>query len=274
MNKHHHATAPASTDLKELGTPGGKSSEPSTASRPKIEVSSTSDTSKAKALVTGHDDPVSTMPQAENTFAISLMDQPQTHAQRQRHQHSSRVLVTLLFTDIVESTRHAERMGDAKWMMLLERHRRIVRRQLLLFDGREIDVPGDGFLAAFSTSTSAVKCARAVRAGLRTLGLEIRAGLHAGECELEIAKGNLVGIAVHIAARVVRIAEVGQILVSSTVRELVLGSGLQFSAGATHALKGLAHHWQLFSLRDDPSDEGRDWSAGLNCDPETPRILN
>ena len=170
------------------------------------------------------------------------------HVQHGCHQ---RMLVTILFTDIVGSTLKAQALGDEKWSDLLERHRAIVRRQLALLAGREIEVPGDGFLAIFSTATGAAKCARAIRAALRPIGLEIRAGLHAGECE--VSAGRLIGIAVHIAARVVRIAQAGQILVSSTVRDLALGSGLSFSCGGTHTLKGLADNWQLFELADNES---------------------
>ncbi len=163
-----------------------------------------------------------------------------------------RVLVTLLFTDIVGSTHCAETLGDEKWHRLLERHRAIVRRKLAMFRGCEIEVPGDGFLATFDSPTNAVKCARAIRAALRSIGLEIRAGLHAGECT--VTAGRLVGIAVHIAARVVRRAEAGQILVSSTVKELAFGSELRFSAEIVHALKGLTENWRLFALREDKFD--------------------
>jgi len=274
MNKQLPAISSASPDLQELGTSGAKSAAPSPASRRKRETRSVSARTRANAPMMGRGDQASGKLQGEHVFPNSLVDRPKSRPPSQRRHHTSRVLVTLLFTDIVESTRHVEMMGDLKWSMLLERHRRIVRRQLLQFDGQEIDVPGDGFLATFNTSTSAVNCARAIRAGLRTIGLEIRAGLHAGECELETAKGDLMGIAVHIAARVVRIAEAGQILVSSTVRELVLGSELHFSSGATHTLKGLAYHWQLFSLRDDESDANQEWPTGLTGGGAATRILN
>ena len=169
-------------------------------------------------------------------------------------QRDRRVLVTVLFTDIVGSTHRAETLGDAKWHRLLKRHRSIVRRKLAAFGGCEIEVPGDAFLATFDSPSGAVKCAMAVRAASRALGLEIRAGLHAGECT--VTAGRLVGIAVHIAARVVRRAEAGQILASSTVKDLAFGSNLRFSGETVHALKGLTEHWHLFALPDDGIDQG------------------
>ncbi|MEO8544515.1 MAG: adenylate/guanylate cyclase domain-containing protein [Burkholderiaceae bacterium] len=199
-----------------------------------------------------------------------------THAQHEapiQHRDNGRekkVLVTILFTDIVGSTRCAETLGDDKWHRLLERHRTIVRRQLSTYCGCEIEVPGDGFLATFDSPSNALKCARAIRIALRVIGLEIRAGLHAGECK--ITAGRLVGIAVHIAARVARIAEPGQILASSTVRELAIGSGLRFSAEVIHALKGLTESWHLFELSQDVGE--RRSSAKLRLTTKTSNCVS
>ena len=133
-----------------------------------------------------------------------------------------RVLTTLLFTDIVGSTEHVTRLGDSRWKELLERHNELMRRELDRFRGRELRTTGDGFFAAFDSPTQAIRCAAAVRDSVRPLGLELRAGVHAGECELH--GDDLGGIAVHIGARVAEMAGAGEILVSSTVRELVAGS--------------------------------------------------
>lgn len=191
-------------------------------------------------------------PVVSEANAQFLFSPREAHFARVLQDPKRRLVVTILFTDIVESTRQVEALGDRKWSNLLERHHAIVRRQLAFFGGCEIEVPGDGFLAIFDTSTSAIQCARAIRAALRPIGLKIRAGLHAGECEL--AACRIRGIAVHIAARIVRTAQAGQILVSSTAKELASGSGLTFSAGVAHVLKGLSSSWQLFELSDERSE--------------------
>jgi class 3 adenylate cyclase len=157
---------------------------------------------------------------------------------------AERVLATVLFTDIVGATAAAQRLGDSAWRKLLERHHALVRRELAQFGGREIDTAGDGFLASFEGPARGVRCAMAIRDGLRPLGLEIRAGLHTGECEW--SGGKLAGIAVHIGARVVGLADAGEVLVSRTVKDLVAGSGLGFVDRGVHELKGVSDSWQLF----------------------------
>jgi class 3 adenylate cyclase len=156
-----------------------------------------------------------------------------------------RVLATVLFTDIVRSTEHATRLGDHRWRELLEEHHALVRRELARHRGREIDTAGDGFLATFDGPARAVRCAKAIGRNVRTLGLEIRAGLHTGECEL--AGDRVVGIAVHTGARVMAQAGPGEVLVSSTVKDLVAGSGLQFEDRGVHVLKGVPGEWRLFA---------------------------
>jgi class 3 adenylate cyclase len=158
-----------------------------------------------------------------------------------------RVLATVLFTDIVGSTAKAEELGDARWRELLEQHHKAVRAQLQTFRGREVKTTGDGFLATFDAPTRAVQCARAIRDGLRPLGLEIRAGLHTGECE-EMPGGDVAGVAVHVASRVQSAAGAGEILVSGTVRDLVSGSGLRLVERGVHDLKGLEGKWALFAV--------------------------
>ena len=156
-----------------------------------------------------------------------------------------RILATVLFTDIVRSTEHAATAGDQRWRDLLERHNILVRRALDRFYGREIDNPGDGFLATFDGPARAIRCAHAIREGVQALGLEIRAGLHAGECER--IGDSVGGIAVHIGARVVNQARPGEILVSSTVKDLVAGSGITFRERGNHRLKGIPGTWRLFA---------------------------
>jgi class 3 adenylate cyclase len=155
-----------------------------------------------------------------------------------------RVLATILFTDIVGATEKAERLGDGAWRELLGRHHALVRSELAHFGGREIDTAGDGFLASFEGPGRGVHCAMAIRDSLHQLDLEIRAGLHTGECEWSGDK--LAGIAVHIGARVAGLAEPGEVLVSRTVKDLVAGSSLAFTDRGTHTLKGVSDSWQLF----------------------------
>jgi pimeloyl-ACP methyl ester carboxylesterase len=158
-----------------------------------------------------------------------------------------RVLATVLFTDIVGSTERAVRMGDREWRALLNRHHDLVRRELRSWRGDEIDTAGDGFLATFDGPGRAVRCACAIRDGVRALGVEIRAGVHTGEVELR--GDNVAGIAVHIGARVAALAAPGEVLVSSTVKDLVAGSGIAFEERGAHALKGIPGEWQLFAVR-------------------------
>jgi pimeloyl-ACP methyl ester carboxylesterase/class 3 adenylate cyclase len=157
-----------------------------------------------------------------------------------------RVLATVMFTDIVSSTEHAVRLGDRRWRDLQERHHALVRRELARHRGREVDTAGDGFLATFDGPARAVRCAVAIGEGVRTLGLEVRAGLHTGECEL---RGDRVsGIAVHTGARVMAQAGAGEVLVSSTVKDLVAGSGLRFEDRGAHAFKGVPGEWRLYAV--------------------------
>lgn len=159
----------------------------------------------------------------------------------------NRSLLTLLFTDIVGSTRMVDQLGDDAWRALLAKHNAIVRAQLTVFRGNEVGNAGDGFFASFDRPTRAVRCAESIRAELQTLGIAIRAAIHTAECE---TGGEFVsGVAVHVAARMVSVAEPGEILVSSTVRELVAGSGLEFSDGDWHTLRGLSGRRQLFCLK-------------------------
>jgi pimeloyl-ACP methyl ester carboxylesterase len=156
-----------------------------------------------------------------------------------------RVLATVLFTDIVGATERAVAEGDRRWRDLLESHNTTVRRNLQRFRGREIDTAGDGFLAAFDGPARAVQCARAIGDEVSPLGLQIRAGLHTGECE--VMGHKLGGIAVHIGARVAALAGPGEVLVSSTVKDLVAGSGLRFADRGTQALKGVPGTWHIFA---------------------------
>ncbi|UCF68507.1 MAG: adenylate/guanylate cyclase domain-containing protein [Acidobacteriota bacterium] len=155
-----------------------------------------------------------------------------------------RVLATVMFTDIVGATAHAERLGDRGWRDLLERHHELVRAELARYRGREIDTAGDGFFATFEGPARGVRCALAIREAVQPLGLEIRAGLHTGECEL--VGGKVGGIAVHIGARVMSHADAGQVLVSRTVKDLVAGSDLDFVEHGVYELKGVTGEWELF----------------------------
>ena len=157
-----------------------------------------------------------------------------------------RVVRTVLFTDIVGSTELAIRLGDRRWRDLLGAHHDIVRRNLERFRGVEVDTAGDGFFIVFDGPARALRCAAAVRNDLRRVGIEIRVGLHAGE--VEIQSGSVAGLAVHIGARVAAAAQGGEVLVTSTVRDLVAGSGLEFEARGEHTLKGVPGVWTLFAL--------------------------
>jgi class 3 adenylate cyclase len=159
---------------------------------------------------------------------------------------AERVLVTILFTDIVSSTALAARLGDSGWRDLLRRHHATVRRELARFKGRELDTAGDGFFAAFDGPARAVHAAAEIRDALRSLELEIRAGLHTGECE--VSDGKIVGIAVSIAARITALAGPGEVLVSSTVKDLVAGSGMRFADRGSHPLRGVPDEWRVFAL--------------------------
>jgi pimeloyl-ACP methyl ester carboxylesterase len=161
-------------------------------------------------------------------------------------QEPDRVLATVLFTDIVGSTAKAAELGDREWRELLERHHALIRRELVRFRGAELDVAGDGFFARFDGPARAVRCACAITESVRELGLELRAGLHTGECE--VLDGKVGGIAVHIGARVAKEAQPGEVLVSSTVKDLVAGSGLRFRESGTAELKGVPEKWRLYAV--------------------------
>ncbi len=156
------------------------------------------------------------------------------------------VLATVLFTDIVDSTRKAAELGDRAWAELVSRHHAIVRRQLDAFRGTEIDTAGDGFLASFEGPIRAIRCARAITESVRSLGVEVRAGVHTGECER--VDGKLSGLAVNIGARVAALAGPGQALVSSTVKDLVAGSAIEFEDRGAHELKGVPGEWRLYAV--------------------------
>jgi class 3 adenylate cyclase len=172
------------------------------------------------------------------------------------HRHeppSDRILATVLFTDIVDSTRRAAELGDRRWREMLEQHDEITCSEIARFRGRVVKNTGDGFLATFDGPTRAVRCAATLAERMPELGIEVRSGLHTGECELR--GDDIGGIAVHIGARVAALAGAGEVLVSNTVKDLVNGSGITFRDRGTHELKGLAGEWQLFSpsgQQDDP----------------------
>ncbi|HMF05386.1 MAG TPA: adenylate/guanylate cyclase domain-containing protein [Acidimicrobiia bacterium] len=157
-----------------------------------------------------------------------------------------RVLATVLFTDIVDSTRHAVEAGDERWKELLGRHDAQVRRQLERFQGREVNTTGDGFVATFDGPARAIRCATSIRDAVRALGIDVRAGLHTGE--VETRGDDISGIAVHLAARVAAAAGAGEVLVSRTVVDLVAGSGLSFAPRGARTLKGVPGEWELFAV--------------------------
>lgn len=160
-----------------------------------------------------------------------------------------RVLATVLFTDIVGSTKRAAELGDRRWREVLDEHDQLVRNELARFRGKEIDTAGDGFLATFDGPARGIRCAMTLASDVGTLGLSIRAGLHTGEVELR--NEDVGGIAVHIGARVAEEAGPGEVLVSRTVKDLVGGSGIQFEDRGVHALKGVPEQWQLFAVKND-----------------------
>jgi class 3 adenylate cyclase len=157
-----------------------------------------------------------------------------------------RVLATVLFTNIVDSTGKAAELGDAAWCELLERHNALFRAVLAAYQGREVNTTGDGFLASFDGPLRGIRCAEEVVRGLAGLGIEIRAGLHTGE--VERVGDQLAGIAVHAAARVAGLAQPAEVLVSQTVKDLVVGSGLLFEDRGAHELRGVPGEWRLFSV--------------------------
>ena len=166
---------------------------------------------------------------------------------RQRYD-TDRVLATVMFTDVVGSTEHAAQLGDRGWRDLLESYHACVRQELNRFRGREVDTVGDGFFATFDGPARGIRCACAIRDAVTTLGINIRAGLHTGECEVMGEK--IGGIAVHLGARVAANAQPGEVLVSSTVKDLVAGSGLRFTDRGVHTLKGIPGEWRLFAAEE------------------------
>jgi class 3 adenylate cyclase len=179
--------------------------------------------------------------QEVQSFLVPLSREPSFEAPE-----PERVLATVLFTDIVGSTARAVELGDRSWRELLAEHHSLIRRELARFRGRELDTAGDGFLAAFDGPARAIRCGVAVTDGVRELGLEVRAGLQTGECEL--VDGKIGGIAVHIGARVAAQARPSEVLVSQTVRDLVAGSGLDFEERGATELKGVPGEWRLYAV--------------------------
>ena len=161
------------------------------------------------------------------------------------HREPDRALATILLTDIVDSTTRAAGVGDRRWRDLLDAHHRIVRAQLERFEGREVKTIGDGFLAIFELPSAAVRCARSIRARLSEIGLDVRAGLHTGECEL--IDDDVGGLAVHIAARIAALAGPGEVLVSGTVWQTSAGSEWEFADRGVHRLRGVPGEWRVFA---------------------------
>jgi class 3 adenylate cyclase len=158
-----------------------------------------------------------------------------------------RVLTTILFSDIVSSTSQLADVGDEAWRHVLDGHDRVVREQIRLYRGRFINSTGDGVVVSFEGPARGIRCAQAMTETLATLGLEVRIGLHCGECE--VRGDDLAGLAVHIAARVAAMAGPGEILVSGTVKDLVVGSGIEFEDHGEHELKGVPGPWKVFAVR-------------------------
>jgi class 3 adenylate cyclase len=178
--------------------------------------------------------------------ADAILDEIEEFLTGERHRpEPDRVLATILFTDIVDSTGRAAALGDHRWRDLLESYYGIVRRELARFRGREVSTAGDGVLATFDGPARGVRCAGAIAEGVRALGLQVRSGLHTGECE--VIGDDVGGIAVHTAARVATLANPGEVLVSHTVKDLVAGSGIRFESRGTRELKGVPGEWRLYS---------------------------
>jgi class 3 adenylate cyclase len=179
-----------------------------------------------------------------------------------------RRLATVLFTDIAGSTERAAKLGDERWRALLASHNELVRRQLTAFNGREVKTLGDGFLATFDGPGRAIRCAGAIRDEVGSLGVEVRAGVHTGECE--VIGTDIGGMAVHICARVVALAAAGEVLVTGAVRDLVVGSGIEFADRGTHELKGVPGTWQLLEVAATRSETGPTPVIGATIDRLAP----
>jgi class 3 adenylate cyclase len=188
---------------------------------------------------------------SDNMFSLGdsegLLGEIEEHLTGVRHVHEpDRMLATVLFTDICDSTRHAAEMGDSGWRSLLERHDALFRHALDRHRGREVKRTGDGFLATFDGPARAIRCAASVAEAMGSLGIQVRAGLHTGE--LEVMDGDLGGLAVHIAARVLDRASPSEVLVSGTVKDLVVGSGIGFEDRGEHELRGVPGEWRLYAV--------------------------
>ncbi len=176
-----------------------------------------------------------------------LLDEIEMFITGTLHEHEpERILATLLFTDIVSSTETATSLGDQRWHYLLKQHHEIVRKELMRYRGKEITTTGDGFLATFDGPARAIRCACAIRDVLKQAGLTIRAGLHTGE--IKLIEDNIGGIAVHLCSRVMAKAADGEVLITSTVKDLVAGSGIDFKTVGKHKLKGITGEWELYSV--------------------------
>lgn len=191
------------------------------------------------------------LPGDDHLFTVgdtdAILDEIEEFLTGTRHgSEPNHVLGTMLFTDIVGSTEKAAALGNLRWRELLEAHYQLLRRELSRFRGREIETTGDGLLATFDGPARAIRCARAMCAAVNSIGLEIRTGLHTGEYELH--GNNIAGVAVHLAARVMSKAGANQTLVSSTVKDLVAGSGIQFEDFGMHTLKGISGEWHLYQV--------------------------
>jgi class 3 adenylate cyclase len=187
----------------------------------------------------------------DNMFSLgdsdALLGEIEEHLTGVRHVHEpDRMLATVLFTDICNSTRRAAEMGDRGWRSLLERHDALFRHALDRHRGREVKRTGDGFLATFDGPARAIRCAASLAEAMGSLGIQVRAGLHTGE--LEVMDGDLGGLAVHIAARVLDRASPSEVLVSGTVKDLVVGSGIDFEDRGEHELRGVPGEWRLYAV--------------------------
>ena len=209
--------------------------------------------------------------------ALWLGDQDELHAAidvflrdvRVEQSELERLLATVLFTDIVGSTAKASELGDAGWRELVERHHAAVRALIERFRGREVDTAGDGFYATFDGPARAIRCAQAIVAEMAPLGIEIRAGLHTGECE--VIDGKVGGMAVNIGARVATAARPSEVYVTQTVKDLVVGSGLAFEDRGEHELKGVDAPWRLYRVVSSavarPKEARRSMSASSTMWP-------
>ncbi len=179
--------------------------------------------------------------------AEEILDEVEEFLTGARHAAEvDRVLTTVMFTDIVDSTRRAAELGDSRWRALVESHNQLVRDQLDRYRGREVKTMGDGFLATFDGPARGVRCARAITEEMQEFDVDVRAGLHTGECD--VMGDDVGGMAVNIGARVGGLAEGGEVLVSGTVKDLVVGSGIDFEDRGLHQLKGVPGDWHLFAV--------------------------